>query len=337
MARDKTGNFRNYILNGAFDYWQRGPSTASAGTVLYSADRWYIGRDVFATGMTVSQQTGVNTNFCARIQRDNGNAGTGACYFNTILEIRDVKELAGKYVTFSFRARRGANFSATSNQLRARLVNGTGTTQQTSNTVFNAGFTGQNAFANQLIPITSTSTFDRYSVSGLVPTNATQMYIELSFTPTGTAGAADYVEVSEAMLNEGPFAAPFQRANASLPSELAACQRYYEPMGTSEIGAAIDGRVYHVGQTQSTTSVQVSHAFKVQKRVTPTMTYGAAANWRWADPAAGALAPSAIVTSNAGVAFFSASLTVTGATNGRVAVASFVSGSGNAWAADSEI
>jgi hypothetical protein len=114
---------KNAIINSAMDIWQRGTSIAvtSTSTSFYGADRWQIFSA--STGRTVSRQvTGDTTNlpniqYCQRLARDSGNANTAALLPAYSMESADAIRLAGQSVTLSFYARRGANYSATSNAL----------------------------------------------------------------------------------------------------------------------------------------------------------------------------------------------------------------------------
>jgi hypothetical protein len=64
-------------------------------------------------------------------------------------------------------------------------------------------------------------------MSATVPANSTQLAVRFVGTPTGTAGANDWVEVAGVQLELGSTATPFQRNGANIQAELAACQRYY--------------------------------------------------------------------------------------------------------------
>jgi len=214
---------KNNVINGGFDIWQRGTSIAPASATNYTADRW---AGYLTTGRTVSRQaTGDTTNlpniqYCARVQRDSGNTSTTVMQFIQSIETANSIPYAGKSVTLSFYARKGANYSSASDALTVLLVTGTGTDQSLV-----TGFTGSTQIVSQTA--TLTTTWQRFTYTATVGATATQLGIQYQYTPVGTAGAADYFEVTGVQLELGSIATPFARATGTIQGELAACQRYY--------------------------------------------------------------------------------------------------------------
>ena len=251
------------VLNSAFQIWQRGTTFANSGTAVYGADRWGSYRGGYASGSTVSRQaTGDTTNlpniqYCARVQRDSGNTSTASVVLAQAFESINSIPFAGKTVTISFYARKGANYSPTSSLLVTQLYYGTGTDQTPW-----AGFTG----GAQAIDVTSTltTTWQRFQYTGTVPATATQLAIQFPMNPTGTAGAADYFEVTGVQLELGSVATPFHTYAGTIQGELAACQRYYFRYTTT----ANYGNLAPVaGIGQSTTVAKFSFAPPVPMRV----------------------------------------------------------------------
>ena len=125
----------NPVINSNFSVWQRGTSIVGTSLIPYTADRWAIGRGGSVGGTTVTRQaTGDTTNlpniqYCARVQRDSGNTSTAQIYFMQSFETVNSIPFAGKTVTYSFYARKGANFSEVSSYLGMRVDVGTGTDQ----------------------------------------------------------------------------------------------------------------------------------------------------------------------------------------------------------------
>ena len=241
---------KNVFLNGAMQIWQRGTSfNATTGTTTaYSADRWTWWGGNSATLVT-RQTTGDTTNlpniqYCARISRPSGNTGTLATYFGQAVETINAIPLAGKTVTVSYYARAGANMSNNA-QLQPVLVSGTGTDQN----YIHSAWTGFSLVATGTVNLTTTWT--RYSFTGVVPTNCTELTFQSYWIPTGTAGAADYYEITGIQLEVGSVATPFQTATGTIAGELAACQRYcYKFTPASGNGYERIGVVYYLSSTR---------------------------------------------------------------------------------------
>jgi hypothetical protein len=258
-----TPSASNPILNSSFDIWQRGTSlTATGSTSNYTADRWqsYNGSSAF----TISRQaTGDTTNlpniqYCARVQRNSGSTATTYMYFSQGFETANAVPYAGKTVTLSFYARKGANFSDGTSAFRVGLDTGTGTDQN-----WLAGYTGvASTFTGNPV---LTTTWQRFSYSGTLATTATELAVWFEHRGSGTAGAADYYEVTGIQLDIGSVALPYRRNSATLAGELAACQRYYY-----RLKADAASRGLSAGMAYSTGFAWMHFNFPVEMRTRPT-------------------------------------------------------------------
>jgi hypothetical protein len=217
---------KNFFINGGFDIWQRGTSSLAFQNAAYTADRWQATAQGGSTGVVSRQVTGDTTNlpsiqYCARVQRNSGQTNLNNISFIQSLETVNSIPLAGKTVVLSFYARAGANFSAASSTLKVDLISGTGTDQNWS------AF----AYTGSAYPISSTgtltTTWQRFTFTGTVAATATEISTQIYYTPTGTAGANDYFEVTGVQLELGSAASNFSRTGGTIQGELAACQRYY--------------------------------------------------------------------------------------------------------------
>ena len=265
---------KNAIINGGMDVWQRGTSIAlTASATGYTADRWFC---VTGTGVaaTISRQaTGDTTNlpsiqYCARVQRNSGQTGTAALSITTSLESVNSIPLAGKTVIVSFYARSGSNFSASGNTLFSPLVSGTGTDQN-----YASGYTGSVTVANQ--GNTLTTTWQRFTMTGTIGATATELALQFSYTPTGTASTNDYFEVTGVQLELGSVATPFSRAGGTIQGELAACQRYFEKSIAQSLtpgASANSGEMWFPNGTIIPGETWQLVKFAVTKRVNPTIT-----------------------------------------------------------------
>lgn len=217
---------KNVVLNSSFNVWQRGTSIATGAGYAYGADRWETYRGALVAGSTVSRQlTNDTTNlpfiqYCARVQRDSGNTGTQGINFGQNIETINSISFAGRTVTLSFYARAGANYSSASSALNATLYSGTGTDQNYGKS-WTSGATVASGTA------TLTTTWQRFTYTGTVATNATQLAIYFQNTPVGTAGAADFYEVTGVQVEIAGSASAYSPNTSTYQGELAACQRYY--------------------------------------------------------------------------------------------------------------
>ena len=251
---------KNRVLNSNYSVWQRGTSFANPGNG-YTADRW-IGST--ATAGTITRQlTNDSTNlpniqYCLRYQRTAASTSTSLLTISQSFETVNSIPLAGKAVTLSFYARAGANYSATSNGFTVALYTGTGTDQN----VFLTGYTGSAQPINQLA--TLTTTWQRFTYTATLSASATEVGLIFFETPSGTAGAADYYEITGVQLEVGSTASPYAPNGATYQAELAACQRYYQ-----RITAEVAYQNFGTGFFGDTTNARVLVPYKTTMRVAP--------------------------------------------------------------------
>jgi hypothetical protein len=241
----------NPVINSAMQVWQRGTSISLAASsgATYLADRW-LTTTAANQACTISRQvTGDTTNlpsiqYALRYQRNSGQTGTGNLILINPFETINSIPFAGKAVTLSFYARSGANYSATSSALTVKLDSGTGTDQNPF-----AGYTGAATVCTTTA--TLTTTWQRFTATGTVSATATELNIQAIFTPTGTAGANDYYEITGVQIDVGSVALPFRTYAATIQGELAACQRYYLRLNQYAQGAAYFGNGFAVNTTRA--------------------------------------------------------------------------------------
>jgi hypothetical protein len=270
---------KNCVFNSGFDIFQRtsAPTTGinTAGGVAYTIDRW-VSWAVSGTGsMNTSQQvTGDTTNlpfisYCARVQRTAANTSTSNLEFAQALENIDSSRFIGQTVVFSFYARKGANYSGVSNTLAAIVQTGTGTNQSW----WNMTGTAQPISTST----TLTATWQRFQYTATLSSSATQVGFGFRYAGVGTAGAADYFEVTGVQLELGSIATPYAKmGGGTIQGELAAAQRYYYRLNGG-------GNYTNFGSGMAfTTAVAITNVnFPVTMRVKPTALEqsGTAANY----------------------------------------------------------
>jgi hypothetical protein len=256
---------RNACINGGFDIWQRGTSFTVGAAFPYTADRWQVIRGGVVAGMTVTRQATADTTnlpfiqYCARVQRDSGNTSTQYLEITESFESFQSIPLAGKQVTLSFYARKGADYTAASDAFNYRLETGTGTDQN----LVTAGYTGQTAAINATA--TLTTSWQRFSTTVTLASTVTEMGVRFRYTPVGTASTNDFFEITGVQVEVGAIPTQFSRAGGTIQGELAACQRYYIRW--------TGGAAYHpygMGFATSTTAASVLINAPVQMRTAPT-------------------------------------------------------------------
>jgi hypothetical protein len=278
---------KNFVINGGMDIWQRGTSKLDGANSYHTADRWLLSS---APAATFSRQTTNDTTnlpfiqYCMRLQRTAGSTNTNNMNIAQSFESINSVPLAGKTVTLSFYARKGANYSATNSDITAQLFTGTGTDQN----AYTVGYTGSVAAISRTAVLTTT--WQRFIYTATLAANTNEIGLIFVGTQTGTAGAADFYEITGIQLEQGSSATEFSRAGGDIQGELAKCQRYYEtnyPAGITPgfnmpnagldfASLSLSAKMGVTGTTGSNRSRSEARVFAVQKRSTPSAIY-----WDW--------------------------------------------------------
>jgi hypothetical protein len=270
---------KNCIINGGFDIAQRGTSgTFTTTGKSFSLDRWYMAA-VTGTSMTYSQQasTVAGTRYAGRFGRTSANTGTSSINIAQDVETSNSIIYAGQAITISFYARAGANFSSASNALTHFAIQGTGTDQSD----YGAGFTGRTTLSTGTA--TLTTSFQRFTYTATVASTTTELSFFIGYTPTGTAGANDWFEITGVQFELGSVATTFSRAGGTIQGELAAAQRYYYRQTVSTNYGYLA-----FGMCNNSTSAKMQIPLPVPMRVVPTsLDSPAASTLRVTDTATG--------------------------------------------------
>lgn len=263
---DKAG-FKNYLINGNFDLWQRGTSFTTMNT--YGADRWRHGspgtatvsRQPFALGQT--DVPGEPTYFWRNHTTVAGSATT------TLIRqrIEGVHTLAGQTVTWSFWAR---NDTVKNFQVIVLQDFGTGGSPS-----------GDVAALNRVESIGTT--WNRYvyqvavpSISGKTIGSDNNDYIEFLIQEMSSFSTF-VLDTAQWQVEKGSVATDFEQRSLGL--ELILAQRYFEksfPLATSP-GEGQNNPPYISVMTITSTARRGWIPFVTRKRATPAMTYYRAA------------------------------------------------------------
>lgn len=112
------GGFKNLLINGNFDVWQRSYSTTTSTNGCHTADRWLIsgtagsGRSVTCSRQDFTPgQTDVPGEPRYFFRHQEVNAGSGYTYKNINQGIEGVRQFSGRTVTVSFYAKANATLT----------------------------------------------------------------------------------------------------------------------------------------------------------------------------------------------------------------------------------
>ena len=250
---------RNLIINGTGIINQRGSNTTIN---TYGPDRWrsYGGPGSFTFSSGATAGAGEGDTYAIKFQRPVGNTVTNAMGITQGLESVDSKHLAGKTVTFSFRVRRGADWNV---DINFNVYAGTGTDE---NPVGMTNLASQ--FAGSVTAGNLTTSWQTITATGTIAADRTQVSVAIAWTPTGTAGANEYIEFREFQLEEGSQATNFE--HRSVGEELALCQRYYHEQGNYPPSPNSGYEGFFVGASFAATGVRGVMHLPTTMRTTPT-------------------------------------------------------------------
>jgi len=276
------GNYRkNVLINGNFDIWQRGVSSA---ITTYLADRWKSGgsgttklttRETFTLGQTDVPN---NPKYYARtnISVAGVDAGNNA---NIHQRIEGVGTLAGENITLSFWGKADSNKT-----IVAEFSQYFGSGGSPSAPNFNV--------AN--ISVNLTSTWQKITlqiavpdISGLTIGTDNNDYFRIffwfdagssyDFRTNSLGHQTGTFDIAQVQVEKGSYATNFEMRSET--EELSLCQRYFEKTyntdvvpGTITSEGEIECRQDAVGSETMSGHNMLNGYFKVTKRGTPTMT-----------------------------------------------------------------
>jgi hypothetical protein len=219
---------RNAIINGNFDFWQRGTSFTGSE---YGADRWFHNR--VGTTHTASRQAftlgqtdvpGEPTYYCRTVVSSVAGASNNALLLQ---RIEDVRTFAGQQVTISFWAKADATkniavdltqYFGTGGSPSAQ-VHGIGATKVSIGTTF------QKVTITTTLPSISGKTLGTDG-SGLLALNVWfDAGSDFNSRTDSLGQQSGTFDIAQVQVESGPVATPFERR--PIGTELALCQRYY--------------------------------------------------------------------------------------------------------------
>jgi hypothetical protein len=271
--------FRNKIINGNFDIWQRGTSLASGTGLRYLADR-FVNISLGSTYTTSQQsfsfgQTDVPNNPIYFHRTIVSSVAGASNYCVNAQKIEFVRTFSNETVTLSFYAKADSNKS-----ISIEFLQDFGTGGSPSSQVTGIGVQKLNL----------TTSWQKFTVTANIPsiagktigTDSNDQFVVLFWFEAGSTWnsrtnslgqQSGTFDIAQVQLEAGSVATPFE--NRPIGIELALCQRYYEKSynqsttpGTitqSGMSFVFSGGVGGVSQ------IVIPTFYKVIKRATPTV------------------------------------------------------------------
>jgi len=283
---------KNYIINGALDYWQRGTSFAAIANNAYNSDRFVYGKNGTIVH-TLSQDTVVVPTLAEsgfifpaslRLALTTPLASLSAANYSLLnyrVEGQVFAPLAGKDFTFSFwvQATLAGTYSVSFRNgaqnrsfVSTYVINAANTWEKKSVTVLHDP-SGTWDYATGLglridVTLASGTTFQAPSLNVW---NTGNFFSHASCVNGVAAGATNF-RIAGIQLEEGTTASGFERAGGNVIIELTLSQRYFEksydlnvnPGTVTSLGTESN---YFGGVNIGSNENGVSFNYKVMKRV----------------------------------------------------------------------
>ncbi len=262
--------FKNKIINGNFDIWQRGTSFATPANNSYNADRWRVQYDGTIGTFTVSRQaftlgqTDVPGEPQYYLRWDHTAAGSGSTLRRLAHRIEGVRTFAGQTMTVSFYLKCDAARTVASLFVQRMGSGGSPSADVTSSSSNHSCTTSWTLFSHTLtLGSLSAKTLGTNDDDNL------ELIFELPLNVVMT------IDVSQVQVEKGSVATGFERRLPGM--ELALAQRYYQktfPLATAPAqNAGTDDVVGYRALLAGVNHFIYFWYFQVPMRTDPTLTY----------------------------------------------------------------
>ena len=224
-------SFRNKIINGEFDFWQRQTSNTNVVSGQYVADRW-INIKTGTPTLNISRQTFTHGQTDVSFEPDyfyraNTISSTGAANGIYIAQrVESVKTLAGQVATLSFYAKADSSKNVAVEFVQNFGTNGSAEANGINVTTYSLTSSWQKFNTTITLP----------SLSGKTVDSANANYLAVNFwldagsnfnSRTNSLGQrSGTFDIAQVQLEAGSVATPFEVR--PLGVELLLCQRFYQ-------------------------------------------------------------------------------------------------------------
>jgi len=254
LDQNAEGN-RNYIINGARDFYQRGTSGSLGNSEYLTSDRFLHQEGGPSTDLTTARSvdTPTNENFEYSDSFSAILATAGRLTTCTRLEAKEIEPLIGRQATISIWLKESsANYdlqiysAATKDTWPANI-------EPTANQV------------EEVFSISNDNTWQKYSFTFEVTTNFDNGIAIALTSQDGSILTGHEMRTTGWKLEEGSEASKFTRAGSTYAGELALCKVYYVKSTARAIGTSI-------GTATGASRIYSPAQFPVEMRSTPAVT-----------------------------------------------------------------
>lgn len=251
--------FKNYIINGNFDIWQRGTIfTVAPGAFIYTSDRWLVwnrSNQPFTVEIA-NNKVFSNLGVSPRMRIVYAIAPTTGDIIIS-QRIEDAKRLSSKTFTGSF-------YHSTLEKLNISTY---------SAQHYGTGGGSDTYITNGSQTTTGDLSFKRYSATFNVPDFKDKTigdYSWADFTIVAPIRTTNPLSIAQVQLEEGSVATPFE--NRPIGLELSLCQRYFQAI-PDDVSFCLDSNVFNAYQSKNTFPLGRKYLLPVTMRVNPTTQY----------------------------------------------------------------
>lgn len=233
--------FRNVLINGGMDVWQRGTAVKfNQGQGAYGPDRW-CGAHQFQNSRTQRVTVTPTSSdlwcpYACRVSNPSSAESAGGSRMRLEQKVESLNSypLRGRLVTLSFWVRfSAANFTTTSGNYQdfAYQINAyTSTTDSATNTtaadVGTVGYITAGAFP---------TSWTKYTINYTLPSTTNNVEVIFGMIGLGihTSSDVNWYEVTQVQLEANSQPTPFEQRHFGV--ELALCQRYFHILGSTDL------------------------------------------------------------------------------------------------------
>ena len=284
----------NYLINSAFDVWQRGTSVPHAGGGV-GADMWREYTDS-GSGTQSKDTTDYPSGLPSQSYKFTASANSTNWVIWQTIESSNCAPLIGQTVTFSVYLK-----ASTARTIRLNLG---------VSTSVDAAWTG--SWTTQSYQdVSVTTSWARYSFTTTVPSTARTLQFSVASNGANMSSGAT-INVAGTQVELGSSTTPYRRNAIDAQSELNSCYRYYQrftvggPYGNLAVGTAIS----------ATNSLFILYLWAPMRLFTPVLGLSGVAHWAAHRPGATIATATALSISAADSTTRTVAISMTYSSNG---------------------